>query len=224
MSDWQIVIPYPIINRVSNPSAELDAVGFSDYGGASATQSATTQAIGAYAYKIVAAAIGGIELEAVDYTGGGVVVLQAYVRDAPGMLWSPDGGMTWGTPTLIMRLDDDWDWYWLVLRDVQITDVVITATEAATFYVDGVMAVGLGAAEAIGPLTYVDGDQDGCVWRGRPHYSRSQTLGLVRTVGMIYDLQDDLYFQVGGVIGRSGDYRRQDRPAALCAHGGDFGG
>ena len=56
--------------------------------------------------------------------------------------------------------------------------------------------------------TYIDGYQDGCSWDGAVDTSSSTRSALSRAGGLVYDLEDDLYFYVERIIGGGAAPRR----------------
>jgi hypothetical protein len=201
MSDWKIIIPESTINKCLNPSAEI-AGNFAAAGGATVTRETTYQHYSPYSYRVQTAN----DNEGIELTLGTLANAIHYVTvRVRGTLpaawdWSLDNA-TYTAPTLIESIDSNWSLYGLQFPAAQAngsTTLYIDQNGAGSgdFYLDGIQV-----EEKEYWTTYCDGTQGGCEWLGPKHAATSQRSANSRAGGRLYDLEDDYYFQIGGMSG-----------------------
>lgn len=201
MSNFKIVIPSDITNKVLNPSAETTG-NFAAEAGTTVTRSTTYQHYGLYSYRVETNANNeGIEITLSALTNAIHYVTVRVRGTLPAAWdWSLDDS-TFTAPTLLEQIDANWALYGLQFPAAQAngsTKLSIHQNGAGTgdFYLDGIQV-----EEAEIWSTYCDGTQDGCAWLGSPNASASQRSAASRAGGVLYDLVDDYAFNVESVIG-----------------------
>ena len=193
---WRLIKPKPSSNYVKNPSAET-AGNFSSSGGATVTRSSTYQKYGLYSYRIQASGAGeGVDLDLSTLTNDEHFV-SVRVR-SPNPPVQAKLNSTTKNLALIGRIDADWNLYGVSFAAGEAngaTAVEVLTTEAGDFNVDGVQV------EPEGLTTYIDGTQEGCLWIGTAHASRSERSGESRAGGELKDFWREYNFHVQRVIG-----------------------
>ncbi len=201
---WSVILPVQKVNFVTNPSGEY---GTATWGTVSAGTVGTTsqyQQFGAWAGSYAptsntncgALVQVGTALAAGDYT------ISAYVRGANGIPYrlaiAARGGAALGSTTFTGG--GTWQRYSFGYTEVggaPARDVWITkanSNDTSAIYFDGVQV------EAGSVTTYIDGEEDGCLWLGAPQASMSLRDDQVRTGGSVIPLSD-LGFAVDTMAG-----------------------
>lgn len=201
MSYFKIIVGESTINYTLNPSGETTG-NFAAGGAATVTRSTTYQKYGLYSYRVQTNGDDqGIEitLSALSNAIHYVTLLMRGTRP-PEWDWSLDDA-TYTAPTLIEQIDSNWGLYGLQFPAAQAngsTTLYIdqNGAGAGDFYIDGIQVE---AKEYW--TTYCDGTQDGCEWLGTANASTSQRSAASRAGGRLYDLEDDYYFNIGGIVG-----------------------
>lgn len=200
MSRLQIIRPEATTNLCTNPSVERNTTGWANSGLTTFARSSTWQAVGAWALRAIADAIGDkAQAPTITPTSGLPYTAMARVHVVSGT-WK----VTFGAGSQLALTAGDYD---VVITVTPGTGAAIRLELEAT-------ALASGAAEAFidrvqyeqkdHATSYCDGDQDGCVWSSTPHGSASSRSAEVRSGGRMIDLMDDatigfLYADIIGV-------------------------
>jgi len=212
MSDWKLIEPSGIINYVEEPSFEVPFVSWSTGGINTIAQSTIEQTREVYSCLATFQNSTAILI----YTG--MVLPAAGVYTVSMKIFVPS---SWdGTdPLFIDALNfigssyvviQEWDtitfdeWITLETRltvvggdltgDFRILAFPAGPTAGRFLYVDEVQCSDEMA-------TYCDGEQPGCAWNGAKHLSTSYRSVSSRSGGIVRDLQADLDFDIGSVMG-----------------------
>jgi len=200
MSDWKLVVPEGMTNKVLNPSAETTG-NYTAESGTTVTRSSSYSKYGLYSFRVQCNA----NNEGVRFTLGTLANAAHYVTlRVRGTLpaawdWSLNGS-AYHAPTLLESLDDDWDLYGYAFSAAEANGsttlrVHQNGSGSGDFYIDGIQV-----EQADHWTTYCDGDQEGCEWNGAEHGSTSQRSAQSRAGGRVYDLKDDYYFGIVDMI------------------------
>lgn len=199
---WGIVIPEESKNYVPNPSLESDEQGYTAYStgtaGGTIARSTDWQKYGLYSYRIekTAGADGDI------YSTR--VAPRSYAEFLSGddVTFSVDLKIESGTARLTLSTDVGSDYVDIVGPVEGRYSVSVTLSGVPTQVYGFVMIrVPTGVVYADGwqierkayATTFIDGDQPGCVWTGKPHYSASTRPATTRAGGKIVNLDDYSY-------------------------------
>lgn len=201
VSDFKIVIPEGTTNKVLNPSGEITG-NFAAEAGTTVTRSTTYQHYGLYSYRVETNANNeGIEITLSALTNAIHYVTVRVRGTLPAAWdWSLDDS-TFTAPTLLEQIDANWALYGLQFPAAQANgstklSVHQNGSGSGDFYLDGIQVE---AKEYW--TTYCDGTQEGCAWNAIDHASTSQRSSQSRAGGQVLDLEDDYYFNVGGIVG-----------------------
>lgn len=214
MSNWKLIKPEGRVNYIKNPSFRYnydDGWSFTDEGtGAYLTRNPSYAWVGAYGLQIYSGDTGAyIET---DYTfsvaDGDTVHFHAMVvPDNITYLYLLDSSNN----TLdIDSNNGDVDWVEMYASWTNDTGsavdvkcrIRVEGSDKFTL-VDAIVAEvyeDLSSDAANEKTTYLDGDQDGCWWRGEPHNSYSERSSASRAGGRLMDLTDDYDFEVRTII------------------------
>lgn len=197
---WSFIQPVESTNYVLNPSAEA-ASNYASLAGSTITRSSTYQKYGRYSYRVQTGSNGqGLSLTLSALTNSVHYVTARIRGQLPNNLRFIIGtGLK--TPTLIEKIDDDWNLYGVQFNATETNGrtelrIIQQGNGIGDFYVDGVQ---------VEPLaywtTYIDGTQEGCAWNGTEHASTSTRSGLSLAGGQVKDFYDDYGFLVEKVVG-----------------------
>lgn len=193
MSNFTLIVPESGINLVSNPSLEIDATGYTAWGGGSVARTTTRAARGRYSLGITPTATTTdgayytLTLTAltqytfsVDVRGTGSVPFQidAYDVTAGASFGTPTewtGANTWLRKSYTFTTGANTNIRLRINKDGHASTTV--------FYADGWQCEAKDHA-----TTYIDGEQPGCRWRNSPHASTSTRDSNYRGGGREYDL------------------------------------
>lgn len=195
---WKIIRPAECYNYVLNPQAGVDDY-YAVAGTSAVERSSSYAAHGLCSFKVTNHASGdGIVLYTTDDLPSAVDV-SFLARGVTGTL-TVNIGVLAKTAELIAPVGDGWSLY--AARDVSATDTeafIMNTSGNDVWYIDAIMICDAGAYLQ----TYVDGEQEDCVWLGERHREKSYRPATTRAGGEIIDLEDDLYYRVtfptGGV-------------------------
>jgi hypothetical protein len=181
---WGVVIPRGGVNVVTNPSFETGTVGWAGTSTVGVTLGTVSerQAFGAWSLQASGGGVLGATTTA-SLGSGSAYTASAYVRllGGAGSVQISLGG----TSNRVPITGTGW-------RRISVGTVTPSAASytlaiqrydaADALYIDGVQL------EAGSITTYLDGDQDGCIWEGVAHASRSIRSGDQRTGGSVTTL------------------------------------
>lgn len=189
MGLWAIVIPEATTNLLTNPSAENATTGWAFDSGIIGTRDTTCAFRGIASVKIVKSS--GTYVEGgsgIAYVSGTSYTFSIHVRrndGAPVTIADVTGMTIFGisaTPTF-----ENCGRGWYRVKGTVTPNSTSTGSARAnfangTYYIDAAQLEALGYA-----TTYVDGDEDGCVWNGTNHGSTSSRPVTTRLGGRVYD-------------------------------------
>lgn len=193
MTFYHAIIPVAGTNGAINPSAEYNATGWAGTATGTATRQAGTAAFGAWA---IAGTVGNGAGSGVTYgtlnQAAGSYTVSAYVYGGSGSVYSigikGTGAGAAFVGSVAGTTGGTWHRYSFAYGESgaanRLFAVVNRSAGGAPFLVDGVMVAG-----GTNLTTYLDGDQDGCVWQGAPHASSSSRSGTSRQGGTVVSLQ-----------------------------------
>lgn len=206
-ADFQIVVPEESTNLIANPSFETNTAGWTA-SLVTLSRSTTQSFFGAASLKLVygVSAAGSYAFAQINvsastlYTLSGYAFVESAVGAAAGdaALAVVDGATTL-TKTGLSKRVGHWVRYTLTFRTGAATSSVYVDLYGlnGTVYWDGVQLEAKPYA-----TTYIDGEQDDCIWTGAAHGSSSYRPVTTRKGGRPVPLKD-YKFKVAGVIGAS---------------------
>ena len=216
-ANFQIVVPEESTNLITNPSGEVDTSGWAASGtGVSLARDTTESFYGAASLKLTdTAATGGnefIQSGSIAVTAGVTYTLSfRYKKRLSGsqtgtayIFFYNAGAAQVGVTGLTLARGSISQWRFASLTTIApataVTALVIFATDGVTsgqfeLWLDGVQ---LEAKPYF--TTYIDGDQEGCVWLGAAHASSSFRPVTTRKGGRPMPLSD-YKFKVAAVVG-----------------------
>lgn len=194
MAYWSVIVPQEGINLLTNPSGERGTVGWGTITGGTVGTIAGTAVYGAWSGSV--APTSGVNAGAFFGTfaagNGTTYTASAWVRGQAGVSYLLAVTQTDTTILNGTTFTADGQWHQYRVTHVENTGAnrrvsvqKNTSTSTGVFYVDGVR-VQIGSAYD----TYVDGDQEGCIWTGDPHNSPSYRSAQSRAGGSIVTLSD----------------------------------
>jgi hypothetical protein len=190
---YHITIPVAGTNAHANPSAEVNATGWAGTAGGTATRQAGTAAFGAWA---MAGTVGAAQGTGITYgtpsLSAGSYTVSAYVYGGSGSVYSigikGTGAGAAFVGSVAGTTGGTWHRYSFSYGEAapinRLFAVVKRSAGADPFIVDGVQIEG-----GTFLTTYIDGDQDGCVWLGQAGASASSRSGTSRQGGTVVSLQ-----------------------------------
>lgn len=197
---WAAILPVEKTNLITNPSFERGTSGWSAYGPAgSATvgTSATYQTFGAWAGSIATQSTSGTAgVRSPSFTAslGSNYTVSAYVRGVSAVPYILGVGDSSGNNligSVAFTNSGTWQRYSYsfteaagATRAVVVRKTADPTGQANAFYVDAAQV------EEGSITTYLDGDQEGCVWNAAPHLSTSTRDGQSRAGGTVVALAD----------------------------------
>ena len=196
---WKIVIPQEATNQCLNPSAGTTG-NFAAIVG-SAARSSLAQKFGLYSYLVSTSGDNeGISFTLDTLTTG--VTVSMYVRGTlpASWDWSLDNA-TYHEPQEIMNIDAGWTLYaysFSTGEAVGSSTLYVRQKGAGSgaFYLDGIQV-----ESGTDWTTFIDGDQDGCVWNGEAHASSSARSAESRAGGLVRDFKIDYGFGIADAAG-----------------------
>lgn len=193
MPFYHMILPVAGTNLVSNPSAELNATGWAGTVSGNANRQAGTATFGGWAIggTPAAGANSGITYGTVAVAAGSYTV-SAYIFGGSGSVYSigmkGTGAGAAFVGSTIGTTGGTWHRYSFSYGESgaqqRLFAVIKRTAGVDPFFVDGVQVEG-GTFQT----TYIDGNQDGCIWNGAPNASTSQRSGTSRLGGTVVDLQ-----------------------------------
>lgn len=191
---WAVIVPAERRNLASNPSLELGTTGWGTLQGGTVGTISSVQAFGAWAGSIAPSSNGTAGALGPTFTAGnGTAYSYSVYGSLPvGSVYRFGIGDSNGASivgTFLGTGGGTWHRYIGSFTEASGATrrlAVRKNTNAATdaFYLDGLQY------EAGSVTTYLDGDQEGCLWDGAPHLSTSLRSGTSRAGGSIYSLND----------------------------------
>lgn len=178
LGTWQVVRPLAATNYISSPSFESNFGASAWVSTSCSLTSPVNGKFGVYSLGILATAQNGrVEFSGPQFAAGRLVVASVYMRaDSPLCVLR----LAYGGTILECAHPGDGLWHRLEIATVAVaaTTPVIglrdgRASAWTRFDVDGAQF----EPDVSAATTYIDGDQDGCIWSGAPHYSTSSRDG-----------------------------------------------
>lgn len=201
---WAIALPVQKDNLSQNPSFEYGTLGVAAIQGAGLGSTSLFEQFGAWSAFVTPTSNGtsGAAFSTFTAANGSAYTLSAYVKGSVGGQYMIAVGDSSGLNLLGSTLftgGGTWQRYAVPYTEASgaVRRLVVRKASGAsvgTFYVDA-QQIELGSL-----TTYIDGDQDGCIWNGAPHASTSTRSGQSRSGGSIVALAD-LGFQVNDSFG-----------------------
>ena len=212
---WQIVQPTADVNRFLNPSIEFGTDGFTTASSALARDS-TEAWVGASSLKTsnLGAAPDWYTQQALSVTIGATYYFKVRVKGVVGQTYNVvvyNAFPANVAATTSFVADGTWQTTTLTFTTTVATPtyrVAASLQAGSPFYTDGIEVVSTEDA------TYIDGDQEDCVWDGFNHSSASRRLAGLRRGGAFVDLED-YHFKPGNEQGtgmQPGGFEELDRP------------
>lgn len=213
MSYWQLITPLGMQNLIDNPSFELGTTGWSVTAPNTIERSSEQASKGAFSCKCTYQTQLTLAVYAITMPAAGTYTVSCllYVPSSwsgTGTIFLFDAGFVGGSSITIQLWDQSTYDTWVTLEtevtvlagdltgDVHISTQVGGLSAGDYVYMD---AVQVESGTTLTP--YCDGDQSGCSWDGAPHASTSTRSAVSRAGGESLDFQDDLSFDVSGMIG-----------------------
>lgn len=203
--EFYICVPEESTNLVTNPSLEVDTTGWTA-SLVTMSRSTTRSYYGAASLKLVygVSNAGSYAYSQISVSSNTLYTLSAfaYVESAAGAPASNyaiavvDGATTYGVTGLTLRMGA-WVKYELTFRTGAATTSVYIDLYGpnGTVYWDGIQLEAKPYA-----TTYIDGEQDDCVWTGARHASASYRPPTTRKGGRLQPMKN-YKFKIGAIIG-----------------------
>jgi len=201
MGEWLVLKPEEAKNLVLNPAARL-TTNYSARAGSTVNRATTNARYGAYAYRITTNA----DEEGIDFTvqapdAAGcylTFIFNKYSGDSLNIQATLNGGTNWYSCTPLLEIEPD---VWIYKAEILLgTGTTLSITQDGSG--DGVWEIdGICLVESDHWTSYVDGEQEDCVWLGNPDVSASFRPATTKAGGQVLDLKDDYKFRVASVIG-----------------------
>jgi hypothetical protein len=214
MATFKLTWPQVDTNLFKNPSFERTTSKLAAGTNWTISQSAEQQYKGVYSLKCVSSAsaattIADLSLDTLATSTTYIVSGWVYVSSGwdGGNVRLIGTGYTGSTETYNNIYTDGTDavdaWVYMETKIVidadAVGDIALETTSAPTasksLYIDCVNVVASASS-----VSYIDGDQPGCIWLGEPHETISKR-GITRMGGLVKDLRDDLSFRIQQIIG-----------------------
>ena len=213
--NWQIVQPTADVNRFLNPSIEFGTDEFTT-ASSTLTRDSTEAWVGASSLKATnaGAAPDWYSQQALSVTIGATYYFKVRVKGVVGQTYNVvvyNAFPANVAATTSFVADGTWQETTLTFTTTVATPtyrVAATLQAGSPFYTDGIEVVSTADA------TYIDGDQEDCVWDGFNHSSASRRLAGLRRGGAFVDLED-YHFKPGNEQGtgmQPGGFKELDRP------------
>lgn len=191
---WDLLIPTAGTNLITNPSFETNTTGWAVPAG-SITRTIPGN-LGIWCALVTDSAAW---FDSVSLTNGLSYVGSMYVKSTAGATITLSFADTSGAiQSSAASLTGTTDWQKLATSEYSATASanyllhVQTSDSAGTLYIDNAMVV-----NSSSDMTYIDGDQENCIWNGPKHASTSTRPATARTGGVWTDLQDLGVFVTG---------------------------
>lgn len=208
MSSWQIIVPEATTNYIENPSAEVNETdGWTllqgGLGGAVA-RTTTYQKYGVASFRLLAGTdYVLIQSDAISLANGASVTVSGWMRKQSGITavirvrdtTTPANRTSTSTTTAAVGAWEYVEATWTNDTGGAV-NVALQATNSANDSASYVWADGLQMETKAYATTYCDGTQPGCEWLAAPNNSYSQRSAVSRSGGVVYDIEDDLGFNV----------------------------
>lgn len=191
---WAVILPAEDTNIISTPSFERGTTGWGTIQAGTIGTTSAFQQFGAWSGSIAPTSNGTTGARSPTFTAGNgtAYTASAYIRGANGIPYrfgvgDSNGASMVGSTTFTgggtwHRYSFSWTEASGATRALAIKKDASADTSA--FYIDGVQV-------EVGSLTtYLDGDQEGCLWLGVPHQSASFRSGTYRGGGSVVALED----------------------------------
>lgn len=206
---WSVIVPEESTNLVLNPSLEVNQTSWTlSHDGSSSFDRLTSEsAFGAASGRLirVGGTFGYVTTNSCAVSALSAVTLSAYVKTSnpsgvgiTGFEYTSGAVFVRQTPSTMAKLANAWERL-VVTTTVSATTaaiyLVFTSSANGTYYIDGAQV----EAKAF-PTTYIDGDQEGCVWVGTVHGSQSFRSGSTRKGGRVWNFRD-FKFSVNAIVG-----------------------
>jgi hypothetical protein len=203
---WEVVEPVGanVINLVSNPSLELNSMGYAAQGSATIARDSTQQRRGVYSLKVTptSAQLDGVYYGTVTEVGQSTYTFSFDFKGAGGVryrFYAASLANNAISPVISHIASGGWERLSVTYREPYSASVAITRrlyitkdynTSTASFWIDG-----LSVTATAYPVTYFDGDSVGFIvgrsdffWNGTEHGSTSTMASFTRAGGKITPL------------------------------------
>lgn len=230
LTDWlSVVVPEATTNLLRNPSFEESTSGW-------ATTNATlTRVIGGrygfWAGRVLASAQnGGIANDALQSitTDGGPITLSGMLKTAASAgqieVRLDNGSTVYGTVTNGAPDADGWYWFELTVTPPAAQPLIVRTRDTRSSSWTEVLFDGLMVERKAYATTYCDGDQDGCTWATREHFSQSSRSATTRLGGRVRTFRELGVHTVRTIAGAGLPVVTNNATPYAVLDGSDFGG
>lgn len=191
---WGVVQPYERVNLITNPSFERGTAGWGTLQAGTIGTASDVAAFGAWSGSYAPTSNGtcGVRSPSFVLGNGSTYAISAYIRGIAGIPYriavADSSGLNFQGSTTFTGGGTTHRYSFNFAEPSGATRTLVIQKNAdsstGVLYIDGVQV------ELGGLTTYIDGDQDGCIWMGAPHVSASYRSGTYRGGGSVVALAD----------------------------------